>query len=74
MVSLRHSQRPVEILGDDHGAQQAGDDVGVAWVVLHQVAGHPHEAGAPVDVPLPQAVGLDGGQGQEGGAATVPLF
>ena len=74
MIPFCHGQRPIEVLGDDHGAQQAGNDVGIARVVLHQIAGNPHEAGTLGDVPFPQAVGLDGGQGQEGGSAAVPLF
>ena len=65
----------VQVLHHHHPAQQVGEHIPVPGVELHQLVGHPHKAGLPLEAArLPQVVGSDGAQGQDGGPAAVPAL
>ena len=69
-----HGDAAVQILRHHGAAQQVVNDILVLGVECHQPGGDAHEAELILHAPLPELLAPDGGEGQEGGPAGVPLL
>ena len=74
MVLPGHGDAAVQVLGNHRPAQKAVENMGIFRVEAHQPGRHAHKAEFLLHAPLPQFIAPDGGEGQEGGPAAVPLF
>ena len=74
MIFTGHGDAAVQILHDHRAAQQIFEDGAVTLLAADQAGGNVHESRLLLHAPLPELVAPDGGEGQEGGPAPVPLF
>lgn len=69
-----HGNAAIQILRDHRFSQKAVKNLRILRVEAHQPGRHAHKAELVLHAPLPEFLSPDGGEGQKGSTAALPLL